>query len=280
MRAWSRQAVMDAIASMEAAFPIEGYVTEGTRRALFHVTRELAHAAPAGQLQLLDVGCGPMDKTAVLQALGYECWGVDDLSDPWHHDAGHVPRIMRFAEAVGIRFVLAEGESAPVPEAHFDIATVFDVIEHLHASPRDLLNMAGQALKDDGLLCITMPNSVNLRKRLAVLAGRSNYPPVNQFFYSTGTWRGHVREYTLKETEYVCEAAGFDVLRASSFEAMAFDKLPGTVAAVYSKVVRLLPGCASGICVVARKPRGWVPAAVDSVSYSRAAAASLPPALR
>ncbi|CAN5652385.1 hypothetical protein BH23GEM9_BH23GEM9_22570 [soil metagenome] len=268
------------MAAMEAAFPIPGYVTEATRRAVYHVTRELARAAFAGPLRLLDIGCGPMDKTAVLQSLGYECWGVDDLSDPWHRAEGRIADIMHFAEATGIRFVLADGESAPVPCAHFDIATMFDVIEHLHSSPRDLLNMAGQALKDEGLLCVTMPNSVNLRKRLAVLVGRSNYPPVNQFFYSTGTWRGHVREYTLRETVYVCEAAGFDVLSASGFEALAFDKMPKVAAEVYSRAIRLLPGCGSGICVVARKPRGWIPARIDSASYRKAAAASLPPALR
>ena len=82
---------------------------------------------------------------------------------------------------------------------------IVNVIEHLHQSPRDILNSAGAYLKPDGLLVVVMPNAVNLRKRISVALGRSNYTPARGFFENEGVWRGHVREYTFQETNQILQ---------------------------------------------------------------------------
>ena len=116
---------------------------------------------------------------------------------------------------------------------------------------------------DLGLLVIVMPNSVNLRKRLSVLTGHTNHVPVDQLYHSQGTWRGHVREYTLKETTYICRSTGLAVVTAEHYEAIAYTRLTWLWRQMYMLPGRLVPGLRSGILVTARKPAGWRPADPD-----------------
>jgi SAM-dependent methyltransferase len=275
-----RAQVLRAVDEVEAAFPFPGYISRGLREALATVIPIVASHLSGPGRRLLDLGAGPMDKTAVWSRLGFDCHASDDLSDPWHDRDGARARIIEFAGRMGIRFHLDDCDAPlPFPRESFDVVTVCDVIEHLHASPRGILNAAGEHLVSGGLLVVTMPNSVNLRKRIDVLRGRSNYPPVDQFFLSTPAWRGHVREYTLRETEYICRAAGFEVVHASTFEAIAFDQLSGPSLRVFLALARLVPTLRSGLLVVARKPAGWKPLAEDPAAFRQAQARSVPGAV-
>lgn len=275
-----RERVLQVVDEVAASFPFRGYVQEGGRQALARIVPRIARHARAAEPRLLDIGCGPMDRTAVMQRLGFACSAVDDLSDPWHRRDGNLDRIVAFAEREGIRFHLQDATNGiPFPEESFDVVTLFDVIEHLHDSPRELLNAAGRHLRPGGVLAITMPNSTNLRKRIDVLRGRTNYPPLDQFFLSHEGWRGHVREYTLAETEHLCRLAGFEVLSATSFEGTAYDMLGGIPLKLFLGLVRLAPGLGSGLCVVARRPEGWRPVEADPAAFRRSLAASVPDAV-
>lgn len=276
----TRDRVLEAVDQVRAAFPFPGYIPEGVRQGLAKIVPEIARHVRAARPRLLDIGCGPMDKTAVMQRLGFDCWAVDDLSDPWHRREGNLERITGFAEREGIRFHLQGAEHRiPFPEAGFDVVTIFDVIEHLHQSPRELLNAAGRHLRPGGVLAVTMPNAVNLRKRVDVLRGRSNYPPVDQFFLSVQGWRGHVREYTLEETARICRMAGFQVLSATSYEGNAYDMLRGLRLRLFLALARLAPGLGSGLLVVARRPEGWTPVPADPEAFRRAQAGAVPDAV-
>ena len=121
-------------------------------------------------LKLLDVGSGPMDKTALLQKMGFNCSAVDDLGDPWHKLKGKSEAIVNFSKRMGINFYLQDNEDYTIPfeSNYFDVVTSLAVIEHLHETPRLILNSMGEHLKPGGYLVIVMPNSVNLRKRISV----------------------------------------------------------------------------------------------------------------
>lgn len=251
-----------ALDEVERSFPFEGYITRGHREQFQAVISLMApHLPTTDRIRLLDVGCGPMDKTAALQILGFDCVAIDDLRDPWHENSNTRQAIRRFSDDFGIAFHSTDLHDFPsdIQTQSFHIVTIFDVIEHLHRSPRHLLDLVGRYLKQAGLLVITMPNSVNLRKRLAVLTGKSNYPPITRFFHSNGPWRGHVREYTLEETSYIVREAGFEVAEAAMVEGFAFDKLKGPALHLYLQLTRVLPTLRSKICVIGRKPADWNP---------------------
>jgi len=278
MRIPSAAEVLRAVERIDAEFPFPGYVVRGVHHGMAHIVPEVArHVRAGGTPRLLDIGCGPADKTAVFQALGFECCGVDEMGDPWHRRGDNLARIQAFARDHGVRFHVQEGtHDIPFPQGSFDVVTIFDVIEHLHESPRELLNAAGEQLKTGGLLAIATPNAVNLRKRLSVLFGRTNYPSVDQFYLSPQGWRGHVREYTLGELARVCASAGFTVESATTYEGNAYDLLRGAKLRAYLALSKLVPTLRSALLVVARKPEGWAPRGPDPEAFRRAQVGSVP----
>ena len=224
--------LFEAFNELKIHYPFKGAV--GTRE--YYSNRAIVmelnkHLDGFKGKRLLDIGCGPMSKTAIFQLLGCNCFAVDDLSDPWHLEGNNIQKITNFATQIGINFYKqAEGDySIPFEESSFDLVTSLSVIEHLHESPRAMLNSMGKMARENGLIVIKMPNSVNLRKRLSVLIGKTNYPPVNQFYDSDQTWRGHVREYTLDEIIYICKRTGFEVVSATTFEHLAHEKLTSPI---------------------------------------------------
>lgn len=222
--------------------------------------------------KLLDIGCGPMDKTAILQKFGYSCSAVDDLSDPWHLLDNRQKLIRGFANEMGINFIKQNcGKNGiPFEKNHFDIITCLSVIEHLHDSPMGILNSIGEHLKTGGLAVVTMPNSVNLRKRISVLFGRTNYNPINELFLSCGEYRGHVREYTLSEARHIIERVGFEIIYANTYEYIAQKRLRHIVKASYMLLGQIFPSFRSGLLVIARKPLGWKPKKANEEEYFRA----------
>jgi SAM-dependent methyltransferase len=273
----------DACVTVERNFPFRGYLDRTWKKQIAPLATAVLRNVQGDRERptLIDIGCGPMDKTAVFQALGFDCWAVDDLSDPWVQRLDAVEKIREFAVQMGIRFHLGRFEDAPqILLGSFDVVTMFAVIEHLHESPRTLLNLSGELLRPGGILCITMPNSVNLRKRLAVFTGRTNYPNIEQFYYSPGSWRGHVREYTLDETRWICQAAGFQVVAASTFEALAHARLPRWLVPTFQLVCAFFPTLRSGLCVVAQKPEGWSSRPEAPEKYREAARKAVPEGVR
>ena len=239
-------------------------IIDDTEDTIRYLATALRHLAPSGG-RLLDLGCGALDKATVYQKIGYQCYGADDFSDPWHSRRENLDPVLAFANDVGVQ-VYAQQEAFYIPweELSFDIVTIVNVIEHLHESPREILNFAGAYLKPGGLLVVVMPNSVNLRKRLSVVLGRSNYTPVRGLYEYDGLWRGHTREYTLWETCQIVQWTGFDVVYKQTFHGMLRSRL-------HSSVLRLLfrglsmatPGFRDTILVVGRKPADWVPRQPD-----------------
>ena len=158
-------------------FPFEGYITQGKmgKGAYSNIANTTLWYLRPGS-KILDFGCGPCDKTAVLQFLGFRCSGYDDLEDRWHQIAGSRGRILAFAGECGIDLRLAGDGPLPFEKSSFEMIMLHDVLEHLHDSPRDLLNDLLELAKPEGLLFVTVPNAVNIRKRIDVLRGKTNLP--------------------------------------------------------------------------------------------------------
>jgi len=276
------QVLRNIFEKLQTMFPFPGYCDRSMLEEITVIVRELRKYLPDfDHRRLLDIGSGPMDKTAMFKLLGFQCCAADDLTDPWHQRNDNADKIKEFAAVTGIEFChqTATDYAIPFEPESFDVVCALGVIEHLHESPRGLLNTMGRFVRREGLLVIAMPNSVNLRKRLSVLLGRTNYPSIDAFYYSSGQWRGHVREYTLSEAAFICQAAGFEILTQRTFEHLACKKLRTPLREFYLMLTSIVPTLGSGLLVICRKPASWKPQGEDLEAFRAAISRAVPEAV-
>jgi SAM-dependent methyltransferase len=208
--------------------------------------------------RILDFGAGPCDKTAVVAALGYKCTAADDLGDEWHRVAENRMAILAFAESFGIEYVPMDGSNLPFLPDTFDMVMLHDVLEHLHDSPRSLLIDLLQAVRPEGYLFITVPNHVNLRKRLDVLRGRTSLPMYPMYYWYPDPWRGHVREYTRGDCNLLADYLDLDIVELRGTHQM-LEKVPPRLLRLYLLISRLAPDTRDTWLMVARKRPRWNP---------------------
>jgi SAM-dependent methyltransferase len=247
--------IEEALVFLTETFPFPGYFAPGLES---HTTvaREIrARLAPGSRV--LDLGCGPADKAAVLSCLGYHCTGFDDFNDPWHHEADNRTQIHAFAANVGVTLIERNGDTIPFENGAFDAVIVCDVIEHLHESPRTILSEALRTLRDGGHLLITVPNAANIRKRFHLLVGKTNYPPYDDLFSCNGPWRGHVREYVWDDLARLARHLALQDVEIRGCHHM-LGVLPSWARPAYKALTAPLPGARDSLMLVARKPDGWV----------------------
>ena len=91
---------------------------------------------------LLDVGCYTGVFVEIAARHGWEAWGVEPSR--W---------AVEQAQARGLHIVQGTLETADLPEATFDVVTMWDVIEHV-TDPRGTLQQAHRLLKPDGLVVV------------------------------------------------------------------------------------------------------------------------------
>jgi SAM-dependent methyltransferase len=254
----------EAVRFLSEHLPLHGYTrrewsetyVERHRPAYEHIISTIVDLVPAGG-SILDYGAGLCDKTALAQLMGYRCAVVDDFNNPLYHEPAFRDSVFSFARRTGIDVhAVSAGEPMPFGPASFDMIMLHDVIEHLHDSPRELLNDLVELLKPGGLLFITVPNAVNLRKRIDVFFGRTNLPRYDTFYWYPGPWRGHVREYTKGDLEALCEFLGLERVKLHGCHHM-LSVLPAPVRLPYRAVTSVLQGCRDSWCFVGRKPPAW-----------------------
>jgi SAM-dependent methyltransferase len=243
----------DALESVRRDFPFPGYVEAAPRSHRETAEVVLRHVPEGGRI--LDFAAGPLDKTAVLAKLGYRCSAYDDLSDTWHLAGNNRQTILDYAAKCGIEYALAP---APLPDGPFDMVMAHDILEHLHESPRDVLNELLSRVADRGWLFVTVPNAVNLRKRMAVLRGDTNLPSFSSYFWYDGTWRGHIREYVRGDLEQLAELMKLDIVELRGTHHLAH-RLPRIARAPYAALTHPFDGLRDTWLLLARKRPGWEP---------------------
>lgn len=242
-------------AEVVSRFPFSGYFDPHLNGQIT-VAETVSRYLPPGS-RVLDFGAGPCDKTAILSKVGYRCTAVDDLDDVWHKRGRAREMILDFAREMDINFIVSNGEMPKFSE-EFDMVMLHHVLEHLHDSPRDLLLALLEHLREGGYLFISVPNHVNLRKRLAVLRGRTSLPAYQHYYWYPGPWRGHIREYTKGDCIALAEALQLEIVELRGVHNM-LEKVPSPLRGVYDTVTRLMPSVRDTWSLVARKPSGWVP---------------------
>lgn len=246
----------DAKRLVERKFPFPGYM--GSAVDSYSIISETVHRYLRGGDSILDYGSGPCDKTAVLQAQGYLCSACDDLSDAWHRETDNIQKVAEFAREMKIDFHLTCNGDLPFDRESFDMVMMHDVLEHLHDSPRELLNDLLELVRPNGFLFITVPNAANIRKRLSLAVGRTNYTRYDKYYWYPGPWRGHVREYVKHDLILLAEYLGLELRELRSCHNMTA-RLPWLVRMLYVGITNFFPGWRDTWLMVAQKPSSWRP---------------------
>lgn len=208
--------------------------------------------------KILDFGSGPCDRTALVARLGYQLSAYDDLRDEWHNENGVKEAIFAFAKELQIDFKLATEGPFPFGKQHFDMLMMHNVLEHLHDSPRNLLIDLLETVKSEGFLFITVPNAVNIRKRLDVLLGNSNLSQYEKYYWSSYPWRGHIREYTQDDLKKMAKYLDLQILELEGCHQM-LRKLPKFTRPLYVATTKVFQGWSDSWKLVAKKKPGWSP---------------------
>ena len=238
-------------------FPFPGYIVPRRRSAYEELVREALAVRPAGS-RVLDFGAGPADKTALFALAGYQVVAYDDFLDPWHLVDGNIDKILSFARGAGIDYRAGPDPWALLKDESFDVIMLHHVLEHLHDSPRALLLRLMEHLRPGGVLYVTVPNAVNIRKRLAVLFGRTNYPSYPSFYWYPGPFRGYIREYVFGDLRAL---SGYLDLRNTRLRSYFHfpHAAPAPVLMALRTLSLLAPGWRDSLMLIGEKPREWRP---------------------
>jgi 2-polyprenyl-3-methyl-5-hydroxy-6-metoxy-1,4-benzoquinol methylase len=127
---------------------------EDTQRALedkthmgFKLIRKIAEYQNLRGSRLLDVGCACGASLVIARSYGSLAEGVE-LSD-FSAELGR--------KKFGVKIKTGTLQSADYPNQHFDIVTMFELVEHI-PDPLTLFKEVYRILKANGLICISTPN--------------------------------------------------------------------------------------------------------------------------
>jgi len=215
----------------------------------------LVHGLPKGTL--VDLGAGFSPFGLAMQRAGWSANIVDQFDyavDKAHAVPSDQILALLAAAGVGVHRCDIQGAALPFATASADVATCFAVLEHFHQSPRAFLAEVHRVVRPGGWFIASCPNSVNLRKRVSVLRGKTNLPTVQSFWRDGDpTWHGHVREPTLSELAWMATEAGFRVEATLGRNFLARQNF-GTAGRLLDPVLRAIPGLCSDIYVIVRRP--------------------------
>ena len=241
---------------LQDKFPFKDYIESKEFGSVYETIFKVAEKYLNEGDKILDFGCGPCDKTAFLQMSGYNCVGYDDFGDQWHSYDDNINKINFFAKEVGISLITDETELSN--QNKFKMIMLLDVIEHHHNSPRSLLLYLLDKLNEDGILLITVPNAGNIRKRISLLFGYTNYPRFKGYYWSSDPWRGHNREYVYNDLKLLAKYLDLECLLISGRNHMIY-KLPFFVHPFYKLITFFFPSWKDSWVLICRKTDIWSP---------------------
>jgi SAM-dependent methyltransferase len=211
---------------------------------------------------LVDLGGGVSAANGFLSELGMHVTVIDLLNEyyPFSTVKSTVSKEVEVLAKMGVKFVEADLTSVDLrslfDRESIDVVASYHTIEHLHHSPKVLLESALDILKPGGRLVIEVPNAANLVKRARLLMGRTNYPTFSEF-YDSAKWCGHIREYTagdLAELARSLSIRGWRIEGRNWYGRLY--KVIGNrpTARVLDSLLRVKPGLCGSLFLTAQKP--------------------------
>lgn len=198
---------------------------------------------------LIDLGGGRSVVNLVLVDLGMEVFCVD-LMDQYISPSSqkHWKKYsFDFHLKKGVHFIrcdLSQYRFEGFCPNSVDVVCSHHTFEHLHHSPKALLEGASNVLKQGGIFYLEVPNAVNLLKRLKVLAGKTNYCPYVGYFNSI-KFCGHVREYSVQGLQYLAAQSNFReyTIYGRNHFGTLYPRLGyGSIAKIVDRCLQIRPG--------------------------------------
>lgn len=200
-----------------SAFPDYTTSDSSWRLRRFEIER-VGGKLPAGG-SLLDVGSGHGYVPRYFHKLGFKVISVDF---PGTGGMDALKALMD--QGIAGHYLQVGVETLPLPDNSLDVVFVGNVIEHLPNSPRPFMADLKRVLKPGGHLIMDTKNAMDVKTRLKVLAGVSNWAPLSSY-YDMDINPHHHKEYTLAELAQLFERAGFRNLERIAFEMFLYASL-------------------------------------------------------
>jgi len=178
----------------------------------------LPHVARAGgrPRRLLDVGCAHGYMLVAGQRMGFESHGVEVSAEA-----------VAAAQERGLLVQQGTIERIFFPQAHFDVITAIDVIEHL-PQPRDFMEQLQRLLRPGGALLLVTPDVGSMAAQVA----RTHWPHYKP---------EHVCYYSKRSIARLLSMAGFELISVQpAFKYLTYDYIRGHFQK-YSRPVLSMP---------------------------------------
>jgi SAM-dependent methyltransferase len=217
--------------------------------------------------RIVDLGGGLNPRNGVFARLGGSVTVIDIFEYDLAWSVGKGPEqfaadceeIKQYLTSAGVRFVdsdICKVDLRSIFAAEsVDAVTSYHCLEHLHQSPKAVLESALRVLKPGGRLLVEVPNAVNLLKRFKVLAGRTNYGSYEDF-YDAANFTGHVREYAVCDLHALARRLGLSsyAIYGRNWYGTLFDKLgDNAISGMIDRSLQRFPGLCGSLFLDFRK---------------------------
>jgi 2-polyprenyl-3-methyl-5-hydroxy-6-metoxy-1,4-benzoquinol methylase len=226
------------------------------------IALEFMKPKPPNELEICDLGGG-----IGLFSVGCAAYGlkrtvlIDDFNDPVNQQAG--ASILDLHRSYGVEVISRDVVANGVRDIKgwFDVITTFDSMEHWHNSPKRLFHEVAEKLKPGGVFVLGVPNSVNIRKRIAVPLGMGKWS-VMQDWYEVDVFRGHVREPDVSDLMYIAHDMRLTDIKIYGRNWLGYyseNQVVRFATKILDYPLRLKPSLCSDIYMIGKKPNDKAP---------------------
>lgn len=160
-------------------------------------------------------------------------------------------------DRLGVDVVEHDALDVPLPFADgaFDAVTSFDAMEHFHNSPRPLFRDVERVGSPSARFVLGVPNAVNLRKRLAVPFGKTNWSRFDDW-YEPEQFEGHVREPVVADLRRIAADMRLEDWRIVGRNWLGYQggRVRSGLTRVSDRALRLRPALCANIYLLGRLP--------------------------
>jgi SAM-dependent methyltransferase len=209
---------VDGEALVDAADELDVYVGLHARAAALSLAMLARHVPASRPLRVLELGAAPYFFTALMRRyFDAEVVAANVQAGTWPGatggpSGGEVTLALdsdgaRTEMTIPVAIFNIEKDPFPFANDTFDVVLCMEVLEHLAYSPSHMLAESHRVLKPDGVLFLTVPNLINIKRLVLMFLNHTTEVPYSGY----GLYGRHQREFAPHEVLGLLRACHFDV---------------------------------------------------------------------